>query len=393
MTPAARVAAAADILDLIIDGTAAEKSLTTWGRKNRYAGSKDRAAIRDHVFQALRSLRSYAALGGAADDAPTGRALMIGALRAEGIDPASMFTGEGYAPKPLTEDELAGGHAPVDVAAKNDFPDWLWPVFEASLGDGAEQEAALLKQRAPVFLRVNTRKTNREAAVLALAEESIVAQPHALSETALEVLEGARKVALSDAFSQGLVELQDAASQAVVDTLPLEGVTRVLDYCAGGGGKSLAIAARCDATVYAHDIDEARMRDIPVRKERAGAAVTVVAPDALADHAPFDVVLCDAPCSGSGAWRRSPESKWRLTAESLAELRKTQLSVLQSAAHKVTEGGVLAYVTCSVLSCENEELAAEFCANNPEWQCQKQESWTMRNGGDGFFVAILTRSN
>ena len=153
------------------------------------------------------------------------------------------------------------------------IPDWVWPLFEASLGADATQEAALLKQRAPVFLRVNQRKVTRDKAIAELAEEQIIAVPHALSETALEVLEGARKVALSETFEVGMVELQDAASQAVVDFLPLEGATRILDYCAGGGGKSLAIAARADARIVAYDIDEKRMRDLPARAKRAGCGL------------------------------------------------------------------------------------------------------------------------
>lgn len=390
MQPAARVAAAADILDRMIAGEAVEKCLTTWGRKNRYAGSKDRAAIRDHVFQAWRCARSNAALGGAAD-APTGRALMIGSLRAEGIAPETVFTGVGHAPEPLTDEEAAAGAPPQGDAAVNDMPDWLWPLFEASLGDAAAKEAQLLRSRAPVFLRVNSRKATREQAIRALGEDNITAEVSYLAETALVVTEGARKVALSGAFADGLVELQDAASQAVVTALPLANAKRVLDYCAGGGGKSLAIAAASDAAVFAHDVNPERMRDIPVRVERAGCKVSVLEPDALTDQV-FDLVFCDAPCSGSGAWRRAPDGKWRLTADSLAELNETQLDVLTQASKHVDEGGALAYATCSLLNCENADIVNAFVRDNPQWKCEAEQIWRLSDGADGFFLATLRRA-
>ncbi len=389
MQPAARVAAAADILDRMIAGEAIEKCLTTWGRKNRYAGSKDRAAIRDYVFQAWRCARSYAALGGAAE-APTGRALMIGVLRAQGLAPETLFTGVGHAPEPLSEEEAAAGAPPVGDAATNDMPDWLWPLLEASLGEAAAAEAQMLRARAPVFLRVNSRKATLEQAIKALAEDNITAEVSDLAKSAVLVTEGERKVALSGAFADGLVELQDAASQAVVDALPLAETSRVLDYCAGGGGKSLAIAASCEATVFAHDIAPERMKDIPERAERAGCKISVLEPEALVDQT-FDLVFCDAPCSGSGAWRRAPDGKWRLTPESLIELTETQLAVLSQASQHVGEGGALSYATCSLLACENGEVVDAFVKANPEWQSVSQRSWRLMDGADGFFLAILRR--
>ena len=389
MTPAARVAAAAEILDGILEGTPAEKALAGWARGSRFAGSKDRAAVRDHVFQALRCLRSYAALGGAKET--TGRSLMIGAMRAEGADLASIFSGEGHAPAPLSAQELEGGRAPEAGAEACDMPEWLWPALCEALGEGAAEEAGLMRERADVFLRVNPLYGSRAEAQAALAEEGVVSEAHPLAQTALKVLEGARRVRLTHAFEDGLIELQDAASQAVVAWLPLEGAETVLDYCAGGGGKSLAIAARTAARIVATDIAPERMKDVPARALRAGASITV---KSLEDFAPddcFNFVLCDAPCSGSGAWRRAPAGKWLLSEERLAALCETQVDVLHHAARRVAAGGQLAYVTCSLLTAENEAVVAQFEALAPEWHCTAQKRWLPSAGGDGFFGAIFTR--
>jgi len=351
MTPAARVAAAIDILDLVLSGDVAEKTLTTWARKNRYAGSGDRAAIRDLVFDALRCRRSFAWLGGA----DTGRGLMLGRIRAAGDDPAEVFTGAGYGPTELEPGEHAGpdlAEAPLPVQL--DMPDWLMPALSDSLGGDLAEVCAILRNRAPVFLRVNIAQATRADAAEQLAAEGIQTTPHALASTALQVVSNPRRVQNSQAFRDGLVELQDAASQALVETLPKS--ARVLDYCAGGGGKSLAIAAT-GARVIAHDANPARMRDLAVRAERAGVFIETVETADLAACGPFDLVLCDAPCSGSGAWRRSPEAKWRLTPESLGELHRLQAEILDDARVLVVPGGVLVYATCSMFADENEHQA------------------------------------
>ncbi len=258
MTPAARQQAAIEILDLILDGEAAEKALTSWRRRNRYAGSKDRAAVRDHVFSALRCRRSFAALGGAQTGeqtgaqtgAQTGRGLVLGALRAEGVDPETVFSGQGYGPAALSEDESQEPAAFASDAERLDIPDWIWPSFSESLGKDTEAAAQALQSRAPVHLRANLLRTPRAAAIEARAEEGIICAPHPASDTALDVSQGGRKVRNSDCFADGLVELQDAASQAVVDQLPLVDGMRVLDFCAGGGGKSLAMAGRAKIDLF-----------------------------------------------------------------------------------------------------------------------------------------------
>ena len=186
MTPGARVQAAIDLLDEIRDGAPAERAITGWARRSRFAGSKDRAAVRDHVFQALRCLRSYACLGGA----NTGRGVMIGALRAAGGDPAEIFSGEGHAPDRLTQAELEVGGPPRYAGDRMDIPDWLIPLFINSLGSegNAEIVTGMMKDRAPVMLRVNLRKASVEQAVTALSGHGVAVRPVSVASTALSVL-------------------------------------------------------------------------------------------------------------------------------------------------------------------------------------------------------------
>ncbi|UWQ47536.1 RsmB/NOP family class I SAM-dependent RNA methyltransferase [Leisingera aquaemixtae] len=387
MTPAARLQAAIEILDQVLTGEPAEKALTSWGRRSRFAGSKDRAAVRDHVFTALRCMRSHAALGGAR----SGRGLILGALRDAGQDPDEVFTGQGHAPAPLTgaERQLP---PPPEGAEALDIPDWLWPAFSASLGAEAEAAAQALRHRAPVHLRVNTARGTLQQAQEALAADGIATRPHPAAATALEVTEGARKLRTAKAYSDGLVELQDAASQAVVEQLPLADGMSVLDYCAGGGGKSLAMAARARIRLHAHDADAKRMKDLPERAARAGASVTLLSSADAARTGPFDLVLCDVPCSGSGSWRRAPEGKWRLTPEGLRALQETQSEILRTAAGLTAPGGTLAYATCSMLQAENTQQVQTFIGESPEWFLAAEQSWQVQDGTDGFYVAVLTRA-
>lgn len=386
MTPGARVAAAIEVLDAIRAGSAAEQALTGWARGARYAGSKDRAAVRDHVFHVLRRWRSCAALGGG----EAGRALMLGALRDRGEDPARLFTGEGYAPAPLVPDEMSRGR-PATEAEARDLPDWLWPHFDRSLGADAGRVAGALRDRAPVMLRVNLRRLSRDEARARLAAEGIVTEPVETAKAALHVLEGERKVAQSESYGTGLVELQDASSQAAMERLNLPVGARVLDYCAGGGGKVLALAARAEAAWFAHDIAPQRIAALPPRAARAGAEVTVLATEALGLAAPFDLVLCDMPCSGSGTWRRSPEAKWRLTPARLLELTRLQSDILVRAAALVAPGGCLVYTTCSVLDIENQDVTGDFTADFPSWQMTDRCHWPVCDSGDGFYFAQIKR--
>lgn len=383
MTPAARLSAAIAVLDRWLAGTPAEQALTNWGRASRYAGSGDRAAVRDLVFDAIRCRDSHAHRGGGL----TGRGLILGGLRQAGTDPAMLFTGDGHAPPPLTAAETDPGPATGRTAL--DCPDWLAPDLEASLGADFAPVMQALRSRAPVFLRVNTARIDLPGAQAVLAAEGIATRPHPLAKTALEVTENARKIQNADAYLRGLVELQDVASQVVALDCPLRAGDRVLDLCAGGGGKVLALAARAPVVALAHDADPGRMRDLPARAARAGVEVALT--DQPEADAPFDLVLVDAPCSGSGSWRRAPEGKWRLTPARLSALTQVQAGLLDRAAALVAPGGHLAYATCSLLEAENGAQIAAFLHRHPGWHALSQRRLTPLDGGDGFFVAILAQ--
>lgn len=384
MTPGARVAAAIEVLDAMAGGLAAEQALSRWARGSRYAGSKDRAAVRDHVFDVLRHRRSDAARGGG----DTGRALMIGRLRALGADLATVFDGSGYGPDPLGDAERAAPDMPNDPGIRWDMPDWVLRHLKDSLGADAERTALALAERAPVTLRFNVARTTAEAAMSALAEEGIIAENNPRAATALTVTEGARRLRNGPSYQTGLVEVQDASSQAVVADLPAQG--RALDFCAGGGGKALALAAM-GWDVTAHDIDPARMQDLPVRAERGGHQIAVCPPEDLGQAGRFDLVFCDAPCSGSGTWRRTPEAKWALTPARLAELTQMQADVLKAAVLHVVPGGTLVYATCSVFAAENDAQIARFLEEHSDWTLTDARHWPVDQAGDGFYCARLTQ--
>ena len=388
MTPAARVQAAIEILDDVQTGTAAEQALTRWGRQSRYAGSGDRAAVRDHVFSVLRCLRSFGSLGGAA----TGRGLMIGLLKSQSADIDSIFSGLGYAPAALSDEERALGHDPIEDAERLDLPDWIWPLFQSALEGEAEAAATALQHRAPIHCRVNLAKTDVVTAIGQMADDGIICSAHPTTPTALIVNQGNRRIRQSSAYKSGLVELQDAGSQSVVTALPLRDDMRVLDYCAGGGGKALAMAARAQLDLYAYDFAPDRMKDLPERSTRAGAQITMLTTEDLTDVGVFDLVLCDAPCSGSGSWRRAPQAKWNLTPERLLELENAQYDILQKAADLTAQNGVLVYVTCSILREENVDSVNRFLKTNPDWKVIYQKSLPVTEDSDGFFTTHLIRT-
>lgn len=385
MTPGARVAAAIEIVDRITEGAAPERALTGWARFNRFAGSKDRAAIRDLVFDVLRRWWSTAAQGGG----ESGRARLIGLLAREDGALDRLFSGEGYAPAPLSDAERAAVVPDADVP---DIPPWLWPEFSADLGPDAGAVADTLRARAPVFLRVNLSRSTRDSVVMSLVAEGIEAVPHENVKSALQIIGNARKITGSTAFRQGLCELQDASSQAAVLDAPLV-VGDLLDLCAGGGGKALAVADRARAEkmemrVFAHDIAPARMADIPARANRADVQITRLAPDDLLGRQ-FQTVLIDAPCSGSGTWRRAPGGKLILTPEGLGQLTSTQEVLLDQGAALTRPGGVLVYMTCSVLKRENGAQIASFLARRKGWTVLSETLTLPGTGGDGFYTCGL----
>jgi 16S rRNA (cytosine967-C5)-methyltransferase len=387
MTPAARLAAAIEVLESYErEDAPADRLLAAWGRANRYAGSKDRAAIADRVYTVLRRWRSLAW----PLRAETARAAVIGSVLAEGGDPAALFDGQRYGPAPLTDAEraaLASPPPPPPDPVRLDYPDWLDGRLRDSLGDRFETVMAALRERAPADLRVNALRTDREAARAALAAEGVETDPVALSPLALRAAPGA-PIARTGAYADGLVEPQDAASQAVAEFAAARPGETTLDVCAGGGGKTLALAAaqRNEGLIAAWDADLRRMRDLPARAARAGAAIRLLDAAGLeALRGRCDLVLVDAPCSGSGSWRRDPGGKWRLTAARLADLVALQARLLTEAASFAAPGGRIVFATCSLLSEETAPPAPQG------WREAARLTLTPAEGGDGFGAARFER--
>ncbi|MCZ8369320.1 MAG: RsmB/NOP family class I SAM-dependent RNA methyltransferase [Porphyrobacter sp.] len=389
MTPAARVQAVIELLDTVITsarskGAPADRIIAEYFRTRRYAGSKDRRAVRDLVYQAIRLCGPVPA---------NGRAAM---LAVAGVDEnvAALFDGSAHGPALRGEGEEA---ANTGLA-----PKWLASALRNS-GLGGREIAALLA-RAPLDVRVNALKADRAGIELPEAGEPLVSAQGLRFDSGTQVEQW-------EAYEQGLIEVQDLGSQLIVEALPIAPGDTIIDLCAGGGGKTLALAARLGnaASIIAADTDKRRLGNLAPRAARAGAGVdhTVLLDPGRemrtlhpwvgkADH-----VLVDAPCSGSGTWRRSPEGRWRLDPAELARLNALQDHVLDIAVNLVRPGGTIAFVTCSVLDAEGPDRITAFLARHPKWTAEALplpvgrprgagiRMLPLHDGTDGFFVAAL----
>lgn len=407
MTPAARLAAAASVLDSIAHSRApAEVVLKAWGQSNRYAGSKDRRAIADRVYKVLRARGRLAwAMGGRED----GRALVIGSLSLiDGLpleEIEALHSGDGYGPRPLSKQERARisageGELPGWVAAG--LPEFVVADFQKAFGDGwADEAAALMQPRAPIDLRVNVAKATVEAVEAELREAGLAPERTPRSPVGLRLAaEPPPNVQALEAFKAGRVEIQDEGSQIVCALAEARPGMTVVDYCAGGGGKTLGLAAQMEGRgqLIACDVVQKRLDNIRPRLARAGVEAELrllghdgEGMDDLMGAA--DVVFVDAPCSGSGTWRRRPEDAWRLTEDEVARLHALQVAIVGRAAQLVKPGGRLVYVTCSMLTAENEASADAFEAGHPAFAATGRRvrlSPTSTNT-DGFFAAVYER--
>ncbi len=406
MRDGGRIAAAIEVLDDMEAGHRPTKvALKRWSDGARYAGAKDRAFVSGLALDALRRRRSLAWRMGA----ETNRARILGVLKfdwgwdAERI--AAAFADD-HGPGALTDPEMAveRGLVGAPAAVAGDYPDWLDPHLARAFGDARVEEGAALAQRAPVDLRANTLKAGRDKVLEAL--EPIGAQPVDLAPNAvrLPAPDPAIRAPAAEtfpAFAKGWFEVQDVGSQlAAARAGEIRGL-QVLDFCAGGGGKTLALAAAMgnSGQIYAYDNDARRMMDIIPRAERAGVRNLQVRSPTERD--PFrglagkiDVVFVDAPCTGSGTWRRHPDAKWRLSPQQLERRMAEQDGVLDQAATFVRSGGRLIYVTCSLLAEENEDRVAAFLARTPTFKAKGDAMrLTPRSAGtDGFFAAVLERT-
>jgi 16S rRNA (cytosine967-C5)-methyltransferase len=432
MTPSARLSAAIEVLtDIEARRRPGADALKDWGLGHRFAGSGDRAAIAGLVYDALRRRASAGWIMGEG----TPRANLLGMLKLErGLDVeaiAAMCDGARFAPASLCAEERARlaqaslDNAPAPVAG--DYPEWLDAHFARVFGDERAAELAALAARAPLDLRVNTLKTDRDSVAAALS--SLGSAPTRWSPVGLRIrLAAAAKspaIHAEPAYLKGLVEVQDEGSQLAALLAGAASGEQVVDLCAGAGGKTLALAAAManHGQIYATDSDKRRLVPIYERLERAGLRnVQVRTPrgqaDVLSDVVGrADLVLIDAPCTGIGVWRRNPDAKWRMRPGALAQRQKEQVAALDRAAPLVKPGGRIAYVTCSVLAEENGDQVREFIARHPGFAivppaqvCDglgeraylfrravllSEEGLLMtplRTDTDGFFVSVLRKS-
>ncbi len=435
MTPPARLAAAIEILDEIARSNGpADGAIKAWGRNHRFAGSKDRKAIAEHVYVALRArARSQWRMG-----SDGGRALVLGAMADRCPDDVeALFTGEAHSPAPLADTERARlfspTGAPPDWVAAG-VPEWIAPLFQAQFGDDwiAEGRAAIL-DRAPVDLRVNALRGPVDKALNLLKHEGVEPERTPFSAWGLRLPAGfATDVHTLKAFTTGWVEVQDEASQIAAALAGARRGMLVIDYCAGGGGKTLALAAamlgspppsKGEGRLIASDIDQKRLDAMQERLVRAGATVETrrlgAHGEGLDDlEGQADLVFVDAPCSGSGTWRRHPEAAWRLTPATVTRLAALQQTILARAAKLVKPGGRLVYATCSMLDAENAQVTTAFAAEHPNFaplsigeaaetpnltDAARTRLAALANGGhtlqltprrtgtDGFFAALFQR--
>jgi 16S rRNA (cytosine967-C5)-methyltransferase len=370
-------------------------ALKDWGLAHRFAGSGDRAAIGNIVYDALRMRLSHAYL---MDDESSSALAHAVLFRQWGITSeilAAELEGDRFAPQPPSPEALAAfsarslADAPGHV--QGDIPEWVEPSFVQAFADEWLGEAKALAERPTLDLRANSLKSSRDKALKAL--DRVGAQPAKIARQGIRIAagEGASRlpnVTAELSFQKGWFEVQDEGSQIVADlVMPLEG-DQVLDYCAGGGGKTLAMAAAMHnkGQVHAYDSDRKRLAPIIERLKRAGTRNVQVHDDKaglLALIGRFDKVLVDAPCTGTGTWRRRPDTKWRLNQKNLDERVSQQQEALAQAAQFVRPGGILVYVTCSILPEENEMQVNRFSANNPEFEIvDALESWSTLFGAD-----------
>jgi 16S rRNA (cytosine967-C5)-methyltransferase len=433
---AGRIAAAIGVLaDLEERHKPARLALKTWGDASRFAGAKDRAFVSGLVLDALRRRRSLAWRM----ESVTPRAAVLGALRFSWDWPlariAEAAAEEPHGPGALSADETQRLTTPVDLSqapapVRGDYPDWLEPALERRFGERRVELAQAMAVRAPVDLRANRLKTDVDRAQKALA--SVGARPAGIMADALRIpapqaSERAGAAEAEPAFAKGWFEVQDLGSQiAAAAAGDIKG-RQVLDLCAGGGGKTLALAAamRSSGQIYAYDSEARRLADTVKRAQRAGVRNLQVRspsdPKALDDIVGrMDLVFADAPCTGSGTWRRHPDAKWRLSPDQLERRIAEQDEVLSQAARFVKARGRIVYVTCSLLAEENEDRITAFLAAHPGFAVTDAvtaiaasgltaddglaalNAWRtpegylrlspLGAGTDGFFVAVLERT-
>jgi 16S rRNA (cytosine967-C5)-methyltransferase len=420
--PGPRIQASIDLLNSVEAGDdAADRIVAAYFRRRRYAGSKDRAAVTELVYAVLRRRAwlgwrlSNAGAGG------QGARLMVIAQLVDGGVPeneiAALFDGSEHAPTPLSLEEAAivqllqrppSGTPPPSVAGN--YPGWLHSALEQRFGTNLAAEMAALNERAPLDLRVNMVRSNRESVLARLRADGFDAKPTPFARSGVRLVD-ARQIDAHPLYRDGLIEIQDEGSQIVAALVGAQAGERIIDYCAGAGGKALALAAVMGdhGEIIACDTSSARLRKMVPRLARAGA--NIVHPCSMEEacvQGKFDRVLLDVPCSGIGAWRRRPEARWLFSEEKLIKYNELQDDLLVKGAEATAKNGTLVYATCSVLRAEGEDRIGSFLERVPGFEVvDADQIWPELLDGvrpdqgpfvnlspatsatDGFFVAVL----
>ena len=378
-----------EILDTYLNEAKIDFVLRKWAIKHRFAGSSDRRKIKDIIFDIIRQKKSCEHVGGGF----SGRNLLIGYLKLKGTELNNVFDNSKFGPEELTIKEQ---NINVDISNLSniyelDFPSWLIPILRRSLLNEFSNVVKALRNRSHIQLRVNLKKISRLNAIKKLQKNNIECEINELCSTALNVLNGAQHILTSQCFENGFVELQDAGSQLVSELIEINYNDKVLDMCAGAGGKSLSIScgAELDATYFAWDINFDRMKDIDARSKRAGVKIEKVIK--LSSKSFYNKIIIDAPCSGSGSWRRDPEGKWRLDEDILDNYVKTQRELILKGLKLLAPRGQILYITCSILDIENGKLIDDLISSVLSLRLVKSISLVPSSKSDGFYGAVLEK--
>jgi 16S rRNA (cytosine967-C5)-methyltransferase len=426
MKPAARIQSAIEILEFIFEGKKpADTIIGDYFKARRYAGSKDRRSINGTVYSVLRNRAKLGWLADQVEISQSPRILVLIECVRNDQDVDTLFTGEQYTPAVLKgrELEILPILAEHDIANAPDhvrleYPEWMDADLKASLGDSFDAAMMALNEEAPLDLRINALHPDKGEAANILSKQNIETEPGAYSPFCLRIN---KKIKLGgiQAYKDGLIDIQDEGSQLISLLTQAEDKELVIDFCAGAGGKTLALAAQMknNGHLYGLDISGQRLYKMRRRLERAKITNVILNP-IKAENDPWlkqfecraDRVLIDAPCSGIGAWRRNPESRWKMTPELFEDLLGRQKRILENAAHLVKPGGRLVYATCSLLQRENEDQLEAFLKTNENYDIVPvSKVWVESIGtdcpfegdymimrpdlhkSDGFFCAVLER--
>ena len=405
MRPSAQFRSAQEILDTLVSSEMSLKVLINWGRQNRFAGSKDRRKIRDIVYYCLRNKRYLLHRWSNKESKGDGRNLVLSFLydhyHNDHLADFNIFFGRrDFDLQPLSDTErnilsnkFLKREAIREDPVKYSYPDFLDKSLKRSLGKDFSKIMELFLKRASVFVRANKIKISTKDLTSKLKAEGFEIESQIKNRDALKVLNASNKLKLSEHFLEGLFEFQDLGSQQVVNNIVVKEGMSILDFCAGGGGKSLALASHFSNNIdlYAYDLNSSRLKPCKIRAERACAKIKFLDDRMLLGKA-FDAVIVDAPCSGSGTWRRDPFAKWNLSLSEINKLSEIQYGILNQVSSYVNKSGLIFYITCSLLDEENGEVISRFLKNNNDYCLQRAHFISPLEGGDGFFLSVLKKN-